>query len=155
MNLSPEFLAAVSNLQSQTDRLLAVAPQRIAAGLRGSEVGGIYLFSENGKHLYVGRTKRRISSRVRDHVANRDDCPFAFRLAREVTGFIKASYGGEDVRAALLARPEFVSAYAAAKARIRNMDIRWISEPDPLKQTLLEVYVAVTLKTPYNDLDTH
>ncbi len=35
------------------------------------------------------------------------------------------------------------------------MDVRWISEPDNLMQTLLEIYVAVTLRTPYNDLETH
>jgi hypothetical protein len=27
------------------------------------------------------------------------------------------------------------------------MDVRWVVEPDPLKQCLLEIYVAVTLAT--------
>ena len=155
MNLSPEFLAAVSGLQSQLDCLLAAQPQKISTGLRGNEFGGIYLFTKGGDHLYVGRTKRRITSRVRDHVAIRDDCPFAFRLARKKTGFLTATYGGEGGRAWLLGHPEFARAYSEAKNDIREMDVRWILEPDPLRQTLLEIYVAVTLKTPFNDLDTH
>lgn len=119
------------------------------------EVGGIYLFTQNCQNLYVGRTKRKITSRIRDHVAKRDDCPFAFRLARNKTGYTAATYGGDGGRKWLLGQQDFIDAYAAAKEDIRKMDVRWISEPDPLRQTLLEIYVAVTLKTPFNDLDTH
>jgi hypothetical protein len=35
------------------------------------------------------------------------------------------------------------------------MDIRFVEEADPLRQTLLEVYVAVALQTPHNGFDTH
>ena len=35
------------------------------------------------------------------------------------------------------------------------MELRYVEEADPLRQTLLEIYVAVALKTPYNDFDTH
>jgi hypothetical protein len=34
------------------------------------------------------------------------------------------------------------------------MNIRWVHEPDPTKQAILEIYVSVVLDTPYNDLDT-
>jgi hypothetical protein len=48
-----------------------------------------------------------------------------------------------------------VNAYEAAKKRIKKMDVRWIQEPDPTRQALLEIYVSVVLKTPFNDFDTH
>ena len=113
------------------------------------------LFSENGRHLYVGRTKRVLRDRVRQHVSTADDCPFAFRLAREETKNVQAGYRGEGTRVRLLATPPFRKAYNDAKERIRQMDVRWLSEPDDLLQTLLEIYVSVTLRTPYNDLATH
>jgi hypothetical protein len=80
---------------------------------------------------------------------------FAFRLAREDTGRVKASYTTEGSRAALYKDPDFRAAFEAAKIRIRGMDIRFVGEDDPLKQTLLEIYTAVALNTPYNDFNTH
>ena len=43
------------------------------------------------------------------------------------------------------------------KQRISNMYIRYIGESDPIKQTLLEIYVAFMTNTnaKYNDFDTH
>jgi len=35
------------------------------------------------------------------------------------------------------------------------MDVRYVEETDPLRQALLEIYVSIVLKTPYNDFDTH
>ena len=35
------------------------------------------------------------------------------------------------------------------------MDLRFVDEADPIRQALLEIYVAVVLGTPYNDFDTH
>lgn len=50
---------------------------------------------------------------------------------------------------------EFNAAFQHAKERIRMMDIRFVSEPHPLEQALLEVYTAVALHTRYKDFDTH
>jgi hypothetical protein len=35
------------------------------------------------------------------------------------------------------------------------MDVRYVEEKDALRQALLEIYVSVVLKTPYNDFETH
>gem|GEM_PF-5895913 len=35
------------------------------------------------------------------------------------------------------------------------MDVRWVEEPDALKQALLEIYSAVVLQAPYNDFRNH
>ena len=80
---------------------------------------------------------------------------FAFRLARETTGRIQATYRTEGSRKDLMKDPVFVRAFDNAKARIRTMEVRFVEETHPLRQCLLEVYVAVALDTPYNDFDNH
>jgi hypothetical protein len=81
---------------------------------------------------------------------------FAFRLARESTGNLRATYKkGPGSRTGLMEDPAFAQAFDDAKTRIRQMDLRFVAESDPIRQTLLEVYVAVTLNTPYNDFDNH
>ena len=83
------------------------------------------------------------------------EAAFAFKLAREATGFTKATYkkvAGSRIELAM--DPEFIAAFTAAKARIKAMEYRWVEETDPTCQCLLEIYAAVTLGTPYNDFDT-
>ncbi len=80
---------------------------------------------------------------------------FAFRLAREATGELLATYKAKGSRRELAGRPRFINAFARARARIRAMDVRYVSEPDPIRQAVLEMYVAVAVGAPYNDFDTH
>ena len=76
-------------------------------------------------------------------------------IAREKTGRTKATYKKEGSRNHLLTQPDFKKAYENAKTRIRKMDVRFVGEPDPLKQALLEIYVAVVSDAKFNDFDTH
>jgi hypothetical protein len=59
------------------------------------------------------------------------------------------------INADLLQDQDFVLAFTAAKARLRVMNIRVVEENNPLRQALLEMYVAVALAAPYNDFDNH
>ena len=68
---------------------------------------------------------------------------------------LKAAYSASGSRAALVMDPAFGPAFIRAKARAAAMDLRYVEEADPVRQALLEIYVAVTLKTPYNDFDNH
>ena len=115
---------------------------------------GIYLFSEGASHLYVGRSKR-LRDRLRYHSSSAEDAPFAFKLAREQTGNTKPSYSSKGSRKKLLADLQFRAAFQLAKERIRRMQIRFVDEPDPIRQALLEIYVTISLEAPYNDFDTH
>ena len=132
----------------------AVKPVRLPAGLPAA---GVYLFTENDVPLYVGRSNN-LRRRMQSHGsqgATHKQAAFAFRLARTETGRLKATYKKEGSRASLMEDPSFADSFMRAKQRIRDMDLRFVEEPDPLRQTLLEVYVAVVLKTPYNDFDNH
>jgi len=35
------------------------------------------------------------------------------------------------------------------------MDVRVVEESNPLRQALLEMYIAIVLNAPYNDFDNH
>ncbi|MGE3425016.1 MAG: hypothetical protein AB7N24_23455 [Dehalococcoidia bacterium] len=48
----------------------------------------------------------------------------------------------------------FNAAFKEAKQRISGMKVRYVREDDAVRQTLLELYVAVVLETPYNDFNT-
>lgn len=151
------FRAFADTLHPSFERLIAMPPMKI--GAIPHEVGdcGIYLFSEGDKHLYAGRT-RKLRQRMRNHSlpsSQHNQAVFAFRLAREATGRVEAAYSGEGRRRELVTDQHFNQAFMAAKARVRNMDLRFVEETDPLRQALLEIYVSVVLSTPYNDFNTH
>jgi predicted GIY-YIG superfamily endonuclease len=154
--MDTKFLALVEGLKPLLQRLLEmqpVKPDRLPALMPSA---GVYLLSEGGHHLYVGRSNN-IRGRIGRHSrpgATHRMAAFAFRLAREVTGNLRASYRkGKGSRAALMEEPEFSTAFTEAKARIRKMDVRFVEESNPTRQALLEIYVAVVLATPYNDFD--
>lgn len=151
------FKQYVESLHPSFEQLMNMPPVAIARLPKKLPSECIYLFSEGDSHLYVGRT-RKLRSRLRQHsipAAQHNQAVFAFKLAREATGLTEASYTSKGSRSALLADPPFAEAFGKAKARIREMDLRFVEETDPLRQALLEIYVAVALGTKYNDFETH
>jgi len=153
--MNPRFQAFVKQLEPKFQQLIWMDPVKVTSLPRYMPTAGIYVFYEEGNPLYVGRTNR-MKQRIRYHSReSADDAPFAFRLAREATGYTKATYRKKGSRKDLLSTSQFREAFAEAKARTREMDIRFIEESDHIKQALLEIYTAVVLDTPYNDFKTH
>jgi len=157
--VDPAFLPYVGTLHPLFERLIEMRPVTIATLPKGAPAQCVYLFSEAGRHLYVGRTWRQsLRKRLRQHSANsatHNQAVFAFKIARENTGHVRPGYTAKDSRAALAVDPDFAKAFAQAKDRICQMELRYVEETDPLRQTLLEIYVSVVLSTPYNDFETH
>lgn len=153
--MNPRFRRLVERLSEKHRRLMRMSPVSVDTAPRHSPKGGVYVFSKNGRVLYVGRTKRPIVQRLKDHVRAAPDCPFAWHLARKATGQTKASYRPDGSRRKLLNDPKFKRAYQQAKEQIRRMEVRYVEETAPLKQALLEIYVGVATKARYNDFDTH
>jgi hypothetical protein len=152
--MNKRFREIAAGLERKCEVLLAMVPVIAADVPKDTPLGGVYLFSEARNHLYAGRTKRKIAVRIRNHFSSAPDCPFAWLLARDATGR-KAAYTPDGSRKALLADPTFKAEYEKAKARIRRMNVRYVHESDPLRQALLEIYVAVATRSRYNDFDTH
>jgi len=150
--MNPIFERFASSLENKFQELINSEPKQIN---ETPQEPGIYLFTEGDKHLYVGRTKN-LRRRRKQHINYKVlDAPFAFRLARENTGNIKSTYTIEGSRKYLLTDKLFQDSLKLAKDKIANMKYRCVVESDPIKQALLEIYVAVVLKTPHNDFDTH
>jgi len=154
--MDSRFARYIENLHEKYVQLMAMEPVTMESPLHNTPEGGVYLFSEGASHLYVGRSKRKLNKRLHGHIRkSAKDSPLAFKLARKATGQTVTSYSGDYIREKLLSAPEFLKVYQDAKERIRRMNIRWVHEPEPTKQALLEIYVSVVLETPYNDFDTH
>src|SRR5271168_4342543 len=120
--MNDAFKSYVEALHPKFERLIAMNPLKVATMPKGAPSKAIYLFTENGQHLYVGRTNH-LRNRMRQHsipAAQHNQAVFAFRLAREQTGRTLAAYSSEIGRVALSKDPDFAQAFTAAKARIRD-----------------------------------
>ena len=139
------------------ERLRASPVLRFPLGRIPLPIRGIYLFSENGNHLYVGRSDN-IRSRLGLHTRPSSDycqASFATLLAKEICQ-LTASYRYRRKDPLHFANQrKFRDALAASKTRIKAMEVRVVEESDPVNQALLEVYTAVVLPTRYNDFSNH
>lgn len=155
--MHPEFHRHIEALHPALEALLRCEPFVFGKLPRQLPKAGVYLFSEAGRHLYVGRTnvlRKRLQQHCRDG-STHNSAPFAFRLAREQCNVLKATYKTQGSRAQLSRDETFSCAFSAAKTRLKNMQIRVVEEAEPTRQALLEMYVAVSLGTPYNDFENH
>lgn len=151
------FREFIELLEPSFQSLMRMEPVSITALPREMPDAGIYLFSEGSEHLYVGRTNK-IRERLQNHCrpsSGHNKATFAFRLARQITGMTQATYSTEGSRPHLERDPQFAEVFTAQKQRVKNMGVRFVSEPEPMRQALLEMYVAVSLGTPHNDFDNH
>ncbi|MHC4661719.1 MAG: GIY-YIG nuclease family protein [Planctomycetota bacterium] len=155
--MNEKFRQFIDPLESSYQRLTEMKPFSVSTLPKEMPQAGIYLFSKGKRHLYAGRTNR-LRQRLQEHCrpsSTHNSAPFAFRLARETTGQLAASYTEQGSRSALEQEPQFQTAFTEAKDRIRQMDVRFVGESDPMRQALLEMYVSVCLETPHNDFDNH
>lgn len=151
------FKQHVESLHPQFEKLLQSPTFTFDSLPKNLPKAGVYLFTEEDKHLYVGRTNG-LRKRLQQHCrpgSGHNSAPFAFRLARELRGVMKATYKTEGSRASLIQDAAFAEAFSLSKARLRTMHVRVVEESNPLRQALLEMYVAMALDAKYNDFDNH
>lgn len=155
--MNEQFKQYVESLHPSLVRLLESPAFTFDALPKDLPKAGIYLFTEGNSHLYVGRTNG-LRKRIQQHCrpgSGHNSAPFAFRLAREVHGVKNATYKPEGSRASLIQNDAFAKAFLRSKERLRMMHVRVVEETNPLKQALLEMYVAIELEAQYNDFDNH
>jgi hypothetical protein len=156
--MDESFAALVSGLHPKFEQLMSMAPCCGGSFPKTVPKQGVYLFSDGKAYLYVGRSNK-IRSRWGRHCnpgATHRMAAFAFKLAREATGKLTASYkDDENSRKNLMLDPAFRAAFENAKRRIRGMDFRFVEERDQNAQALLEIYCTLALNARYNDFNTH
>ena len=152
--MNARFRKHVERLEGKFRELIGTKPFRVDQLPKNVPTSGVYLFSEGKKHLYVGRS-REIRRRLNYHCSGQCTvATFAFHLAREGSGFLRATYKPKGSRKELAANPKFKRAFGKATKRVREMRIRFVEETDPVRQALLELYAAISLKTKYNKFAT-
>lgn len=155
--MKSKFRQIIEKIEQKYDQLIK-SPTFICSSIPASceKMPGVYLLSERNKPLYAGRSNN-IRRRLRYHTcASHYLATFAFLLAREETGKHRASYKPKESRDDLLKNnPSFKSAFDKARDRIREMNVQVIEERDPVRQALLEIYVAFVSQAKYNNFDTH
>jgi predicted GIY-YIG superfamily endonuclease len=121
---------------------------------RPPKKAGVYLFSENGKSLYVGRTQK-LRARYGNHQRPSSaphQAAFAFNLALDATDARTKEM--RATRAQLTDRQAVKKAFVHAKDRVRQMEFRWVEIEDPNLEAVFEVYASMQLGTT-NDFETH
>jgi hypothetical protein len=157
MTIDPGFLECLASVHEKYRQLVDMQPLDRARIPKDRKISGVYLFSEADIHFYVGRTSN-LRQRLRNHCgvsSAHNQAVFAFKLARHATDNITATYVGLGTRERLSIDPAFAQAFIDSKTRVRSMQLRFVEEPDPLRQALLEIYTASLLKTKFNDFETH
>jgi hypothetical protein len=148
----------VEELDDKLQALVKMAP--VSEG-RLPEVmpkGGVYLFTEFGQHLYIGKSTD-LRSRYSQHC-----CPGTWHRHASFATCLACDWLGDR---ALVYRPaarthnaptldnRSAKAFTAAKARIQAMDFRFIEESDVRRRALLEIYCSVVLQIPYSDFENY
>ena len=151
------FRAHIESLELSLKRLIAMPPVSVEMLPTTVPESGVYLFSEGDLHLYVGRSdgiRRRVQGHCRP-ASPSNAASFAFRLARDITGIKTIRHSPDGSRDRIEKHPEFGPEFTRQKQRIRKMHLRFVSEPDPIRQAILEMYAAVSLNTKHNSFENH
>ena len=123
--------------------------------LRNLPTQGVYVFCENGRPMYVGRSqKQSVRQRIRQHTipsSGHNQATFAFQLLQEMLG-VSTGHGTPLTRQELAQKYE--SEFREQKQRVRDMEVRAVEITDSVTQAVFEICAALALKTPYNSFDT-
>ena len=114
---------------------------------------GVYVFFEDNKPIYVGRSNR-LKKRLKEHSQRSSDhysATLAFRIAKQNTSTLQKKQTNEQ----LMKNRDFVEGFEAAKGRIARTKIRFIEIEDQIEQALFEIYASLALGTELNDFGTH
>jgi predicted GIY-YIG superfamily endonuclease len=136
---------------------LTTAPkQRFADHVAVPSGPGVYLFSDDGRPMYVGQSRnlrRRLGIHTRP-TSTHYQASFAFNLAKR-----EAGAAGIDIarkRAALAADDAFKVHFAQARASVAGMTAQYVAVASPITRTMLEMYASLALGTAeFNSFETH
>lgn len=154
--ITPAGTAQFADAVARMEPLLAAPARRVADHPAVPNTPGIYLFTEGGRAIYVGQS-RKLRARLRHHTvatSKQNQASFAFNIAK-----LEAKRAGVDTarfREVLQADAGFDEHFTRAKSRVAQMVVRFIELADPIERTLFEVYAALALDTAeFNTFETH
>ena len=76
----------------------------------------------------------------------------AWRITKDILNIPVADYKpGHGKKHILANKPKVRKIYQQSKDRIKNMQVKYVSEKDPLKRAILEIYASIVSKSKYNE----
>jgi len=141
-------------LPTLLDSLLSCTPHHAGTKPSVPHHEGVYLFTEAGRHVYVGRTgdfNHRLGQHTRSS-SPENSAPFAYNIAKRA-----AKVPVVGTRIAISRHADFMPHFQAAKARVRAMEFRYVVIHDAATSTVFEVYASIALGTEgdFNLFSTH
>jgi hypothetical protein len=125
------FSGILNRMDPLLEQLLNCEPRQRGVRPAAPERPGVYLFTEDGKPIYVGQT-RNFRRRWGEHSrpsSPENSTPFAFNIARQET--IRQNIDVTGSRKAVSSLPDFAELFGAAKSRVRAMEFRFVEIEDP------------------------
>ena len=113
---------------------------------------GVYVFYDNGKAIYVGRSNR-LKTRLKEHSQegfNRS-ATLAIRMAKKNMPTLQNEERKPSVGQLIKKNSVFREKFKAAKDKIAGMEIRCVEIPDQIEQAMFEMYAILELNTEFND----
>ena len=155
MKMNERFKKLIEEMPGMLQSLES-KPFRTRDNLVGIPAQGVYVFYENNKALYVGRSNR-LKERIQEHSrpsSKKNSATFAFNIAgKEMARYRDISM--YVTRKELEQISGFNRGFVKAKKRVSKMKIRVVQIDNQIEQALFEIYAALALKTSYNDFRTH
>ncbi len=142
-----EFKDIADNLNEYLDKLVEEINNKDYTKKEDlKNINGIYVFYENNKPIYVGRTNRkRMRKRIQEHSrtgSDKNSATFAYLLYLEKNKDKNISTNN----------PEFIK----VKNRVKEMKLKFVEINDEIIQTIFEPYLAYKLGTEkFNKFKTH
>ena len=153
-NMNNKFKEIIDQFPELMQQLVN-SPLKLQSNLGDIPNKGIYVFYENEKPIYVGRSNR-MKNRIKEHgwkSSQNNKAPFAFNLAKKIAN--EEDMDINKTRDELDKDSTFSNLFSKQKEGVSEMKVRVIEINDPIIQTIFEVYVSMEFNTEYNDFDTH
>lgn len=154
MKMNREFEAHIGRVKANFEALMATPLHPYSVRSKFKKAEGIYVLIEDGKPVYVGRT-RNLSQRLQAHVsASHNSASYAVKRVRQAHG-LEASYKPEMSRLHITTVEPWRGYFLEEIQKIRGMQFRFLKVEDPVDQYLLELYATMELDLELSGFDTH
>lgn len=149
MKRHPDFSVLLKEMPKYERRLEFIASTDISKLLKNKK--GVYVFYKRNIAVYVGKTDN-LGRRLKEHSRNgskSNDANFAFKIAR-MEWHQNNETSQKITRKVLEATDSFKPHFDSAKQMIKSMKMKFVEIEDPYCQYLFEFWLAIKLKTKYN-----
>ena len=144
--MHPEFQKIVDQMEPLLRTLEKSDGFIIENGIGPLPEKGVYVFYEDGKPIYVGRSNR-MRARIREHAAEssrHESATFAYKLLLDAIG---EPGGHSSSRTRKEIQASYSQEYQRQRQRIRRMELRAVQIENQRVQSVFEIYAIIALGT--------